>query len=171
MVLIEGKLFCLREWKYGDEAALVKYADNPKVARFLADRFPNPYTLKDAEFWINLQTSKIKVDTLAIDIYGEAVGGIGVDFKQDIHRKTALIGYWLGEPFWGKGIMPDAVKLMTKYVFDNFDIIHLQAGVFEGNPASMRVLEKAGFIKEGISKNALVKHGMVYDEHVYGLVR
>jgi ribosomal-protein-alanine N-acetyltransferase len=171
MVVLNGNGFCLREWLLTDEASLIKYANNVNVSRFLADRFPYPYTVADAWNWLNFQTQKTVIDNFVIDIDGEAVGGIGIEFKPDIFRKTALIGYWLGEPFWGKGIMAEVVKLMVSYAFENFDLARIQAGVFDGNPASMRVLEKAGFIKEAVSKNALCKHDMMYDEHVFAIIK
>ncbi|RKR80886.1 RimJ/RimL family protein N-acetyltransferase [Mucilaginibacter gracilis] len=167
MVELKAEGFCLRQWKPGDEKLLVKYANNPSVSRYLSDRFCYPYTHEYAQEWVSFQLQKTSVDNLVIDIDGEIAGGIGIEFKQDIFRKTALIGYWLGEPFWGKGIMTEALKLMVNYCFETFDLVRIQAGVFEGNPASMQVLQKAGFIKEGISKKALFKHGQLYNEHIF----
>lgn len=171
MVQIKGAGFCLRQWLLSDEASLIRYADNPRVSQFLSDRFAYPYEVEYARKWLNHQTQKTIIDNLVIDIDGELVGGIGIEFRQDIFRKTALIGYWLGEPFWGKGMMTDVVRLMVNYCFENFDLARIQAGVFDGNPASMRVLEKAGFIKEGIAKKALYKFGLFADEHVYAITR
>jgi ribosomal-protein-alanine N-acetyltransferase len=91
--------------------------------------------------------------------------------RGDIYCKTGIIGYWLAEPFWGKGIMPSVVELVTRYAFTHLDIIRLQAGVFSKNLASMRVLEKAGYQKEGISRNAIIKNGEVMDEHVYAILK
>lgn len=171
MVELKGSVFCLREWKLDDEASLVKYANNPKVSQFLSDRFQYPYTAAYAREWIAFQLQKTEIDNLVIDIDGEVAGGIGIEFRQDIFRKTAVIGYWLGEPFWGKGIMPEALKLMINYCFETFDLVRIQAGVFENNPASMRVLQKAGFVKEGVSKKALCKGGQIYDEHVFAITK
>ena len=106
-----------------------------------------------------------------IDVNGELAGVAGIDFREDIYRKAPLLGYWLREDYWGKGIMTEAVKLVTAYAFTNFDIVRLQAGVLGNNSRSMRVLEKAGFIKEGILKNNIIKNGAVLDEHIYGLVK
>jgi len=171
MVVLNGDGFCLREWKLSDEASLIKHASNANVSRFLADRFPYPYTVTDAQGWLEFQTQKTVIDNLVIDIDGELVGGIAIEPRQDIFRKTALIGYWLGEDFWGRGIMAEAVKLMADYAFEHFDLVRLQAGVFDGNPASMRVLEKAGFVKECVSKNALCKNDQIFDEHVFVLLK
>jgi ribosomal-protein-alanine N-acetyltransferase len=94
-----------------------------------------------------------------------------LEVKEDVYRKTALLGYWLSEDFWGRGIMPEGVKLISDYAFKNLDIIRIQAGVFSNNPKSMRVLEKAGFAKEGILKNAIIKNETILDEHIYAIVK
>jgi len=99
------------------------------------------------------------------------VGGIGLEPRQDVYRKTALIGYWLSEELWGRGIMPEAVKLVTNYAFTQLDFIRIQASVYSKNPASMRVLEKAGYVKESVMKNAVIKNGVVMDEHLYAILK
>ncbi len=166
---LTGTGFLLREWKLGDEVSLQKNADNKNISRFLLDIFPFPYTMADAEQYIAGQINRIPLTNFAIAIDGRVSGGI--EFKQgiDVHRKKASLGYWLGESFWGDGIMTEAVKLVTNYAFENFDLIRIQSNVNDNNPASMRVLEKAGFTKEGVLKNAIFKDGVVMDEHVFGL--
>jgi [ribosomal protein S5]-alanine N-acetyltransferase len=171
MVKLQGSVFCLRGWQLTDEEALVKYANNPRVSANLFDRFPYPYTAQDARQWLNSQQGIELPAFLAIEINGEAVGGIGITLKADVFRRGASIGYWLGQPFWGKGIMTDVVNLMVDYAFKNFDLVRLEAGVYQTNPASMRVLEKAGFVKEGIAKKAIFKRGELLDEYIYALVR
>jgi RimJ/RimL family protein N-acetyltransferase len=99
------------------------------------------------------------------------MGVIGLEPREDVYRKTALLGYWISEELWGKGIMTEAVKLITDYAFTHLDLIRIQAGVLSKNPASMRVLEKAGYQKEGISRNAIIKNGEVLDEHVYAILK
>lgn len=171
MIKLQGSAFCLRGWQLTDEDALVKYANNPRVSANLFDIFPYPYTISDARKWIGSQQGVEQPAFFAIEINGEAVGGIGISLKADVYRRGANIGYWLGEPFWGKGIMTEAVSLMADYAFVRFDLVRLQAGVYSSNPASMRVLEKAGFVKEGVAKKAIFKHGRFLDEHIYALVR
>ena len=171
MVKLTGTGFCLREWALTDEASLIKYGNNFKVSQYLADRFPHPYTINDAQNWLNYVITMQPVVNLVIDINGEAAGGIGIELKQHERRKTAHLGYWLGEPFWGKGIMPQATNLLVNYAFDNFDIARIETVVYHPNTASMRVLEKCGFVKEGVGKKAIFKNGEFYDEHVYALVR
>jgi [ribosomal protein S5]-alanine N-acetyltransferase len=162
----------LRRWKKGDEAALVKHANSYHVWRNVRDTFPHPYTWADAEAWLKLTDSETVPTVFAIDCDGEAVGGIGVVLGKDIHRVNAEIGYWLGESYWGRGIVSQLVPEMVAYTFDTFSEIHrIYAGIFEFNQASMRVLEKAGFEKEAILKKSIVKENQLWDEHIYALLR
>jgi RimJ/RimL family protein N-acetyltransferase len=104
---------------------------------------------------------------LAIDLHGDAIGGIGIIPLKDVYKQTAEIGYWLAEPFWGKGIATGAVTAIFPFAFEYFDIVRLRAGVFSSNTASMRVLEKCGFVREAVHRNAITKNGIVMDEVVY----
>jgi len=149
---LKGQGFTIRGWKKGDEASLQRNANNPNISGFLLDRFPAPYTMEAAKFWVDHLLYQDPLVNFAITINDEVVGGIGLELREDVYRKTALLGYWLSEDLWGKGIITEAVKLITAYAFSNLDIIRIQAGVLSKNPASMRVLEKAGYQKEGISK-------------------
>jgi len=168
---LHGTGFILRGWFDGDEESLQKHADNPKVSTYLLDRFPYPYTINDADKWVTyMQHQKIQTN-FAIVIDGQVCGGIAVDLMIDANSKAGEIGYWLGEPYWGQGIITEAVKLLTDYAFKNLDIIRIQAGVFSQNTASMRVLEKAGYVKEGILRNAIIKNGSVMDKHMYAILK
>lgn len=166
-----GNGFIIRGWKKGDELSLQKNANNLKVSACLMDRFPSPYTIEDAINWINLLINQDPVVNFAITINDEVIGGIGMEPRQDVYRKTAIIGYWLSEELWGKGIMPEAVKLITDYAFTHLDFIRLQASVYSKNPASMRVLEKAGYVKEGVMRNAVIKGGEILDEYLYAILK
>jgi [ribosomal protein S5]-alanine N-acetyltransferase len=168
---LQGTGFTLRGWHMDDIFSLQKHADNPNVYNFLMDAFPHPYTIDDAANWITRMQKQNPVLVFAIDVGGKLVGGIGLEMRHDIYSKSPLIGYWLGEEFWGHGIMTEAVRLVSAYAFAHLDIVRLQAGILGNNPASMRVLEKAGFVREGILRNAIVKNGVVLDEVVYGLVK
>lgn len=168
---LQGNGFTLRQWQHGDEGSLQKYADNPRVSAYLFDRFPSPYTADDAKFWVNLQQSAAQLTTFAIVIDAEAVGGIGIELRDDVYSRNAKFGYWLGEPFWGRGIMPEAARLVVDYGFQHFDLVRLEAGVFSNNPRSMRVLEKAGFVLEAVNHKAIYKRGELLDEHVYAKFR
>ncbi|WP_183568488.1 GNAT family N-acetyltransferase [Mucilaginibacter sp. SP1R1] len=168
---LQGTGFTLRQWKPGDAASLQKHADNTNISDFLFDRFPSPYTLTDAEQFINSKINQEPVTNFAITIDDEVVGVIGIDFRADIYRKAPLIGYWVSEQLWGKGIMPQAVNLVTNYGFTHLDIVRIQAGVLGNNPKSMRVLEKAGFTKEGILRNSIIKNNQILDEHIYAILK
>ena len=102
-----------------------------------------------------------------IEMDGTAVGGIGVHPGQDVYRHTATVGYWLGEQFWGRGIITEVVTAVTDFCFDNFPLRRISAEVFANNPASARVLEKGGFSFEGRLKNNVMKDGQVLDSLLY----
>jgi RimJ/RimL family protein N-acetyltransferase len=161
----------LRGWRRGDEASLLRYADNRNVWLNLRDRFPRPYTAADAEAWIGIASAQSPVASFAIVIGEEAIGGIGLTLGDDVFRRSAEIGYWRGEPFWGRGIATEALRAVTEYALQYFDICRLEAGVFEWNPASMRVLEKAGYLREGRARLGVTKDGRTGDRVLYGLVR
>ncbi len=167
--IYQSTAFALRSFQEGDEMALVKHANNIKIFNNVRDVFPHPYTLDDAVWWVDAnKNSQAPFNTLAIEIEGEVVGGIGIVLGNDIYRSSAEIGYWLGESYWGKGIMSAVVKVMTDYVFQHFpDIVRLWAGIFEYNKASMRVVEKAGYHLESIQKKACIKNGQVIDAYLY----
>jgi [ribosomal protein S5]-alanine N-acetyltransferase len=157
----------LRDWTFADAGSLVKHADNPHVAAGMRDLFPCPYTLDDAKRFISMATSPGPNLFLAIETGGEAVGGIGVHQLDDVRCRSAEIGYWLSEVFWGQGIVTGAVSSMVPVAFETFDIVRLQAGVFSNNPASMQVLEKCGFVREAVHKDAIWKNGTLLDEVIY----
>lgn len=162
----------LRPWEPDDLASILKYADNPAVSGTLRDGFPYPYTEADGRSFLEMAAAP-RDDALlrAIVINGEAAGGIGVFRLSDVYRCRAEIGYWLGEPFWGKGIMTVVLGVVIPAAFETFPVTRLEAGIFSSNPASMRVLEKHGFVCEGVSRNAILKRGELLDEHRYVLFR
>ncbi|NOU58948.1 GNAT family N-acetyltransferase [Marinifilum caeruleilacunae] len=161
----------LRKWQKGDEDSLVRHADNMAVAKFLKDSFPKPYTYSDAVQWIRFANRSIDSYNLAITLNDKVIGAIGVEKQQDVYRKSAELGYWLGEEYWNKGIMTNVVKEMVELAFQNFSIVRLYAYVFSGNKASSVVLEKAGFELESIQKSAIYKNGQFMDQMVYTIVR
>ncbi len=174
----EGPVFDLgvagavvRPWRRGDEASLVRHANNRKIWLNLRDGFPHPYTLADAEKWVELNLGSDPTTNFAIAVDGNAVGGIGVLLRSDVERRSAEIGFWLGEPYWGRGIMTAAVRAVAEWAFTTFDLVRLFGFVFEGNTGSMRVLEKAGCVCEGRLRRAAVKDGKVIDVLLYAAVR
>jgi RimJ/RimL family protein N-acetyltransferase len=171
-MVLRGERCVLRRWRAKDIGSLVQHANNMNVSRYLRDRFPYPYTRRDARAFLAGATGAGSDDTkLAIDVEGEAVGGIGVITGTDVERFSGEVGYWLGEPFWGRGIATEALRAVTEYAFATFDICRLEAGVFDWNPASARVLEKAGYTLEGRARCAVVKDGRLGDRLLYALVR
>lgn len=158
----------LRDWIPADIPSLVRHADDPRVAGTMRDAFPSPYTAKDARRFIAMATGDRDLGLfLAIEVQGGAAGGIGIHPLADVHRRTAEIGYWLSPRFWGRGIVTDAVRALVPVAFSTFDIVRLQAGVFSCNPASGRVLEKCGFLREAVHRQAVTKNGHGYDEILY----
>lgn len=168
---LKSRAFILRPWQPGDAESLVRHANNRNVSRNLRDRFPYPYTLADAQWWIQHVNSGGSDVSFAIVVDGQAAGGIGIILKDDIYRRSAEIGYWLGEEFWGRGIVTEAVRLMTDYAFANYDLCRLYAGVFESNVGSCRVLEKAGYHFEARLRQAITKEGQTFDELIYAMLR
>lgn len=159
----------LRPWREGDEPALVRHADSHAVWRGLRDRFPRPYTRADAEAWISLCRDMNPQTRLAIEVGGEAAGGITLEPGDDINRRTAEIGYWLGEALWGRGIATAAVRAMTGYGFETLGLTRVFAVPLANNPASARVLEKCGYALEGRMRRSAVKEGVVLDQLLYAI--
>ena len=159
--------YSLRPFRDTDLPSLVKYANNYNVAKFLTNQFPHPYSDEDGKKFIASVANNHPVNVFAIEVGGEAVGAIGIFPQPDIHEKRAEMGYWLAEPFWGNGIITRAIGEVVEYGFKTFDITQIFARPFSINPASQRVLEKAGFTCEARLKNAVYKNGRYMDELIY----
>lgn len=158
----------LREFGTDDASLLREYLNNPHVTRYLTSSIPQPYENEDAEWWIN-EGSKAGV-VRAIVYEGVFIGAVGANRKQFEHSRSAEMGYWLAESHWGKGIATIALRQLTALIFERTDIVRLQAHVFEGNVASARVLEKAGYRLEGTLRKAIFKRGVFMDAHLYAVV-
>ena len=170
-MLVRGERCVIRRWRARDAASVVRYANNFNVSRYLRDRFPYPYTMEHARAFLAGAVGEEAEETkFAIEVDGEAAGGIGVIPGADIERFSAEIGYWLGEPFWGRGIVSEALVLITVRAFERLNLLRLFALAFAENAASTRVLEKAGYVCEGVLKSGAVKHGRVYDQLLYARV-
>lgn len=161
----------IRDWMRGDEPSLVRHANNRNVSRSLRDTFPYPYTLGDAQSWVNLATSRLRGQVWAIDIGGFAVGGIGLHAGTDVNRLNAEIGYWVGEEFWGRGVATDAVRAVTRWGLGPGGFARIFAQVFDGNAASVRVLEKADYRLEGRMRLSAFKAGQLIDQLLFACVR
>ncbi|MBL7897096.1 MAG: GNAT family N-acetyltransferase [Crocinitomicaceae bacterium] len=160
----------IRPWKLSDLESLVKYANNPAVAKNMTDGFPHPYTKESGEKFLSMAMNAPD-RVFAIEVNDEAVGGIGVHPLSDIMRKNAELGYWLAEPFWGKGIVVNAIGQIVPLAFENLDIDRIFARPFGTNLASQRVLEKAGFKFEARFEKTIIKNGVLLDELYYAIRR
>lgn len=170
-MVLQGATCAVRRWRARDAASLVRYANNINVARYLRDRFPHPYTAADARAFLAMATSRdAQGTTFAIDIGGEAVGGVGILAGSDIERFSAEIGYWLGEPFWGRGVATETVTLVTADAFARLNLLRLFALPAAPNTASARVLEKAGYQREAVLRSAAVKFGQPQDQFLYARI-
>jgi [ribosomal protein S5]-alanine N-acetyltransferase len=162
----------LRRWRKEDCKRLAELANNRNVSINLRDVFPYPYTLSDAEEWIALCQSRPGAPTqFAIALDKELVGGIGFEPQPGVYRICADIGYWIAQPYWGRGIATAALLEASRRAFAEFPLERLEARVFAWNPASMRVLEKAGYQMEGRMRRSVIKNGQIIDSVIYALLR
>jgi ribosomal-protein-alanine N-acetyltransferase len=160
----------LRRWVPTDRTSLVAQASNRAVWRNLTDRFPHPFTDADADSWISFTNRPSRDMQLCIDVAGVAAGGIGIDACEGTARMTGLLGYWLGQDNWGRGIGTAAARAMLAYAEANLPFAPLEATVFEWNPASMRLLEKIGFDREGVLRRSVYKDGVLADSVMYARI-
>jgi ribosomal-protein-alanine N-acetyltransferase len=168
-----GRLTTLRPWRKGDVPSLVKYGNNASIARQLRDRFPHPYTNADARRYIQSLADVDPPTSFAIltpGPDGDAIGGIGFFPGSDVERFSAEIGYWLAEPFWGRGSTAEAIGLASAYAFETCSVLRLFALPFADNTQSIRVLEKAGYTREATLRSSSVKNGVPRDQALFALV-
>lgn len=161
----------VRSWELRDRDAIVRHANNRNVSINLRDHFPYPYTINNARQWLESAVGRKPETNFAIEVAGEAVGGIGFTLQPDIGHRSAEVGYWLGEEFWGRGITTEALIAVTDYAFANYDLCRIFAHVFEWNRASARVLERAGYELEGRLRKSVTKEGQTIDAFMYAMVR
>jgi len=162
--------FKIRDWQKDDAPAIVKYANNRKIWQNLRDLFPHPYGPADADTYLKLVFQQDPRTYFALASEDEAIGSIGLGIGIDVHRFTAEMGFWLAEPFWNRGIMTDAVIRFTDYAFERFKLHRIYAEPYVSNPASAKVLEKAGYTLEGTLRANVFKDGRVLDQHLYSRV-
>ncbi len=161
----------IREWQQSVVPTLAKYADNRNIALNLRDGFPNPYGKKDAEIFIERANAMEPLTLFAIATDAEIIGGIGLGLRQDIHRFSAEIGYWLAEPYWNRGITTMAVRLVCEWAFTELNLTRIFAEPFAANLASIAVLHKCEFVHEGTSRKSAYKDGHFLDQEIFALVR
>ncbi|KAK3695132.1 acetyltransferase [Podospora appendiculata] len=153
-------------------------ANNPNIAQNMRDTFPSPYTLADAETWIAIANANHPPRDFTIrmpdpdDGSTRFIGAIGLKPFTDVEARTMEIGYWLGEPYWGRSIMTEALIAFTRWAFENNpELLRLEAGVFEPNEGSARVLARAGYTYEGCRRNAVYKNGKVFGVKLFSFLR
>jgi RimJ/RimL family protein N-acetyltransferase len=164
---IQGTGCLLRPLVLSDAETLASHANDRDVWLNLRDRFPHPYSLRDAEDYIAAVAARPVQTSFGIVIDGEAAGSVSLMLGQDIERRTAEIGYWLGRSFWGRGVATEAVRAATLYAFDQLGMHRVFAVPFGRNPASTRVLEKVGYVREGILRRSAIKDGELIDQILY----
>ena len=161
----------LRGWKNSDIDSLVENANNYSIAVNMRDLFPSPYTTEDGKTFIDIVSNEENNCFFAITVNNKAVGGIGLTLGEDIERISAEVGYWLGEKYWGKGITSSALEGISDYAFKELGLRRIFAKPLEHNSASRRVLEKTGFVLEGILQKSVIKEGKIYNQALYALVK
>lgn len=161
----------VRPWTTADEGALLRHANNRRIAMNLRDRFPHPYEAEHARKFLQWVVEQPLETVWAIEVGGEAVGGIGIELHADVERVSAEIGYWLGEAHWGRGIVTAALGAVSPEVMELFDLTRLYALPFAENAASVRVLEKCGFVLEGRLRRSAIKYGEIRDQLLYARYR
>ena len=170
IVATENLQVRLRPWRTSDYESLVRYGNNEFVWRNLTDMFPHPYTLADAVEWVAIASNPSESIFLAIEFEGEAVGGVGVIARDGNEIHTGQFGYWLGQPHWGRGVATQAARALKSIAFSAGRFKRLEAPVFSWNPPSMRVLEKIGFVREGVLRKSVLKDGQLIDSVMYAAV-
>ncbi len=160
----------LRAWRSSDAPSLARHADNLDVWRHMSDRFPQPYTLQIAEQWVAQGHVEFGGENWAITLDDDAVGGCGLQPGTGEHRCEVEIGYWLGAAYWGRGVASAVTRILTERAFALPDVCRVFAGVHSDNPASMRVLEKNGFQREGVLRKSALKAGRPVDRVLYARI-
>lgn len=162
--------YLLRDWRRDDAPSIARYANNRKIWLNLRDGFPHPYNCRHAEEFIERALHSTPATLLAIATHSEAIGSIGLMIGTDVHRFSAELGYWLAEPFWGRGIMTRAVQCVTAYAIEALGLHRVYAEPYAHNVASARVLEKAGYVREGIMRSSAFKDGTICDQLLYSFI-
>jgi [ribosomal protein S5]-alanine N-acetyltransferase len=168
---LELSLCTIRPWRETDAESLARHANDREVSMHLRDRFPFPYGIEQARTFLGWISKQPAPTVWAIEIQGEAAGGIGIELHTDVERVSAEIGYWLGQAHWGRGIVTEALKAVTAEAFARYEITRLYALPFADHIASVRVLEKAGYVREGHLRQSAIKNGKVRDQLLFAAYR
>lgn len=161
----------IRSWRKSDLDALLRHANNANIAANLRDQFPHPYTRRDGIEYLNFVRDQRPERAFAIQHNDEAIGGLGFQIGADIARVSAEIGYWISEGYWGRSFATRAVESITEWAFNEYKLTRVFALVFAYNAPSIRVLEKAGYEREGVLRRSAVKNGVILDQVIYARVK
>jgi len=159
--------WALRAWRSSDAETLAEHADNPAVWRNMSEAFPHPYTAEIAAHWVEHGHVDFGGDNWAITYHDAAVGGCGVHGGEGMFRCSVEIGYWLAQPHWGLGVATQVAAALTVRAFALPEVTRVFAPVHADNPASMRVLEKNGFVREGLQRLSVMKAGRAIDRVIW----
>ena len=170
-VELRSTLCIVRTYRPDDAASLAKHGNNRRIWENLRDRFPHPHTETHAREYIAHLAENADPTSFAIEVGGEAAGGISLHIGSDIERIGAELGYWLGEELWGRGIITAAIGLVTNYAVSKRGLIRVFAIPFTTNTASCRALEKVGYEREGLMRKSAIKDGRIRDQYLYAKVR
>ena len=162
----------LVKWTQENKHELIRIC-NEVDRSYLSNRLPYPYTEESADWWLGMVSEHDGKDGVfrAIAADGKIVGNISVEQKSDVYCKDGEIGYLLLTDFWSKGIATEAVRQICAEAFSELDIIRITGLVYAANIASARVLEKNGFAREGLQRNAVYKDGKIYDLCLFGKLK
>lgn len=170
MTVLQSDKIILREFHPADNTAIAELCNNKKIWNNLRDFIPHPYKTEDADYFIEFCRSEMPQHTFLIEYNGCVAGSIGLVQQEDIYKHSAELGYWIGEPYWGKGIATKAVKLIVGYGFGELGLTRIFSSVFDHNKASQKVLEKNGFTLECISRKSVIKNNILLDEYKYSIL-
>lgn len=170
----------------------LEMSDCARVAELAGDKriydmtllIPHPYSVKQAEDWIGTHAGhwdRWREDwTMNFAIRAKSGGEVKGAFAGELMGviglvgrpvyKRAEMGYWLGIPFWGKGYMTEAAQAVVEFAHGELGVNRIEAGVFDGNAASMSVLRKAGFVEEGLLRQRFWKSGKFVDERMFARI-
>jgi RimJ/RimL family protein N-acetyltransferase len=160
----------LRKLDASDKQIMAILANNRKVWDNITDVMPHPYSESDADDFISMAMTSDTEIIFAVEFSGELAGVIGLHRQKDVFRLTAEIGYWLGEPFWNRGIATSAVRLATHYGITRLGLVRIYANVYDFNKSSQKVLEKAGYRFECVARKAVIKNGIILDDYRYSFL-
>jgi RimJ/RimL family protein N-acetyltransferase len=171
-MFLRGQHCELRPYRVEDASWLPVLANDVEVSRWMTTSFPYPYTRRDADAWVAIALAERPVDNFVIEAGGQPAGGVGLRLQSGNGFGVAECGYWLGRRHWGRGLATEALRLFVPYAFATRRLRRLEAYVFAANPSSARVLEKCGFVREGILREAVVdREGAVHDAWLYARLR